>query len=420
MMHTTRRRPPKRQQRGISLIAAAALASALGAAAFASYVGIAAIRSSAIRSAQNDLLAKADAAIKAYASANGHLPCPAAQRGGDESCAGAGSTPRQKGWMPKAVADKFAAGGDSAEMLNLRYLVYRGTDPAHPDLAGNRLSFPSDPDYGKLSNGFDYCRNLATIHSGMGGVDGGLPTDGRSEEANPAYANVPADRPLAGGARAMNVAYGLAAPGTNGFTGANGDDMPHLESPSREQLPTYSESVLISDTRDAARNQSCAAGINSMNMLALADEWTKSVPPDRDAAMAHFFDLTILPLAITIEFWSGYAAIQVQSMIKDSQKVVEGIAAAGAKDAALCAANLVPACTAAAIQGGEESAATGQMAAQVREIAIVATRLATAAVNMTLAGDRQRQYGDMTIWTASESVLVAADKVGTEIPRAYP
>jgi len=364
----------------------------------------------AVAAAQAD----ADAAVRAYAAVNGRFPCPATRRGGDQDC-GAAPAPRQKGWFPRDVAARFAAPGQVDGMVGLRYMALRGSTAGRPDLAGGNDVFPS-PDYGQVANGHDLCRELATLRPGLGGVDGGLPVDGRGVGADPALANVPTDRPGTGGAATINVAFGLASPGAAGFTGANADDLPHMESPAREQSATYTERVHIADTRSVARSQSCGAVINGLNVLAMADDWNLSVPPARNGAIRHFTELTVVPLSTSIAFWQTAVAVHLMTQMRNRSDIIAGISGAAAKDVGLCLAvpfpfNLVF-CVAAALQGEQGVTAAVEAGIAAGEVAILELRTARAAVDLALAMARYQQYASMPIWTDSPAVLTAADRRG--------
>jgi hypothetical protein len=396
----------------VSLIAAAALALFLGMAAYATYIGLSVVKLSSVRAAQDDLLTEADAVVRAYAAVYGRYPCPAAQRGGDADCGPAGSR-RQKGWFPRNVARQFAARGQLDSMIGLRYMAFRGEDGGD-GLAGSKDIFPI-PNYGNVSNGHDLCRTLVMFHQSQDRAESGLPDDGRSTSADTAFANVPTDRPGAGGASVINVAFGLAAPGASGFTGANADDLPHMESPAREPSTTYTERVLISDFRSAARTHACGGIINGLNTLTRADEWTKAVPPARDSATAHFTESTIIPLTLSALFWEGQAANHFQKQLKNREKIIEGINESVVKDTVLCIFFPIPYCITAIAQGVKGVEAMVQLAGSSGEILIIQQRLVRYTLDMALAAERQARYQNLDIWTDSGSVLEKADRQGVHM-----
>src|SRR5690606_26081091 len=71
----------------------------------------------------------ADEALAAFAIANARLPCPADTVYGEENC----SSGRAKGWLPARTL--LGASGNGMPLGPVAYMVYRGDDTNHLDLA---------------------------------------------------------------------------------------------------------------------------------------------------------------------------------------------------------------------------------------------------------------------------------------------
>ncbi|WP_294374484.1 hypothetical protein [Pseudacidovorax sp.] len=384
MPHSKRPMRVRTREKGIALVAVAALATLLSFAGFAAYYAASTLTQSSSRLGQDQLLAQADAIVEAFASTHARLPCPAAHRGGAEDCASG----RQKGFFPADVAGAYASSPLSGDVIGLRYL-------ATPRLMKVADVFPADPtNFAHISNGHDLCRELAALQSGLGGIDGGLPADEISA--------------------GMDV-YGLAAPGAAGFTGANTDADAHLESPGQERTPTYTERVQMRKVRGLARSESCATQINALNVLTMAHAWNDEMPAVRESAVAHFTELTLWPQINSLATWEHAGLRVFKKQFEQREKVVEGITAAAAKDAALCALLYIPACVAAGIQEGAATKASMEAISAAREEAVFITRIAQANANLIQASVRLARYQAIDLWQEQKTVLEAVDRRGPQI-----
>lgn len=251
--------PPRTTQRGMSLWDTLLL---LGAVAGLLVAGFVLNESSgALRRADDNraFLDWADHRLLAFAATRGRLPCPDTDGDGLENCA-AGA---QKGWLPLAT---LALGADAplTGPIRLRYAVYRqggtldqATGPANDfePLADDGGNLTAARSLGNTS-GVDFCFRLsAAIHA--------TPTT--------AAAHV-----LTGGAPA-NVAYALAASGAGrgvagSFGGANAEDTPAMELPSRTPDGGYGDTVLVRTLPELSDALGCAAAMASLNAMSLIVE----------------------------------------------------------------------------------------------------------------------------------------------------
>jgi type II secretory pathway pseudopilin PulG len=257
------------RQRGSGLLEIALLVLLVGAAIAAGFVYLKAQVPARQAQAQEQALAWADQAVVAFAAAYGRLPCPAITPGAIEDC-GAGA----KGWLPaqtlEDVKPRLDADGPGHAVAPMRYLVYRG---AGADLAQATNSYEPwvwDSDSGKPANwgfgainGLDFCTSLAS--AGTHGYDAGQ-----------AHTDDPQGAPA-------NIAYGIAAAGmtagtTGRFDGANNDNGPALESPSRQAGSDYDDRVRVRDFSSLGQAMSCATTLASVESVGRAtDVWGAAV-----------------------------------------------------------------------------------------------------------------------------------------------
>ena len=386
-MHSSRR-PVRSQtrQKGITLVAVAALATLLSFAGFEAYYAASTLTQSSARLGQDQLLAQANAIVEAFASTHARLPCPAPHRGGTEDCASG----MQKGFFPADVAGAYASSPLSGDLSGLRYL-------ATPRLMKVADVFPADPtNFAHISNGHDLCRELASLQSGLGGIDGGLPADEISAGID---------------------VYGLAAPGAAGFTGANTDADAHLESPSHERTPAYTERVQMRRVRDLSRSESCATQINALNVLTMAHAWNDEMPAVRESAVAHFTELTLWPQLNTIMVWQDVQIEALRSKFKDRENLIKGISDASIKDWLQCLPPVLYllACPAAGSQDAAGAKAVAQAAAAAQEQAIFEERIFQASANLAQATARLSRYKAIDLWQEQKNVLEAIDRRGPQI-----
>ena len=224
---------------------------------------------------QVDSLKWAQEAVNGFAMTQGRLPCPASTRGGVEDCA----TSFAKGWLPTASIEQFAQPTGARGRLHARYVVYRGTGAADPDLAiADDAYQPATVDgapvtnYAKVVSTVDLCGKLRAVVPPNGTQPRWQQTDApaampsRGDRANVA---VP-------GGSIGNVAYGIAiAPTGTSETGSglNADATPRLESSQRPLDGTYRDVVRTVGFDALYGMLSCPITMASLDTLAIARGW---------------------------------------------------------------------------------------------------------------------------------------------------
>lgn len=376
------------RQRGLTLVAAAAVSAMLGLFAASLYYGQAAASMASVREAQDDLLEQAHASVEAFASKYGRLPCPVATLGSaggnTSSCA------LSKGWFPEDVANEFAPADLVAKLHGLRYY-------AHPSLSQVADIAPPNTNVAHIRNGHDLCRQLVLLQPSVQGAGEGLP----------------GALPVGSTARGTTV-YGIAAPGSGGFTGLNASDAATLEDPEKPQSVTYTDRVKLQDARGLARSQSCASINSSLQILQMAYDWNEEMPQIRKDATANFEFFDIWPLTNTVGVWTTVSTSILASIVAERELLVADLVATAAKDLALCA-TLPPACGAQSIVASEALTAKANAIAAAKEVPVLAARVALASTYLGLAKKRKDNYDNLVLYTDQSDVYSRVDKLGPQV-----
>ncbi|GHU13388.1 hypothetical protein FACS189441_0760 [Betaproteobacteria bacterium] len=264
------------QKGGVSLLTLAIFLMLLGSMLMVGVMYLRGDQSSAEASREREALLWADNAIIGFASTYHRLPCPAEAPDGNENCGLA------KGWLPvKALnldVTLFAPG-----LLPMRYMVYRdeslltGEDETHRAPAIGESGIVSDgrllpydayePAYwdhaitsdataitdadahdGRFAgrsdfnfnnrNGLDMCETMRLVSVKLAA------TGSQTDFAHYLRGSTP-----------VNVAYGVALPGSfdasgvnlNRFDGANGTNNPEMEAPDKGHGSNYDDYVRVRD-----------------------------------------------------------------------------------------------------------------------------------------------------------------------------
>lgn len=247
-------------------------------------------------SAQSDVAAQridlewAENVVNAFAAVHGRLPCPASSRNQAEDCAGGA-----KGWLPVQTLVRFdtvtSPYSHSRARLDVRYGVYRGTGTgaSDADLAVASEAFvPTLADHtpvrgylgvdtSPLINGLDLCAKLRGLYPSASNrwalapqLSGG---PGRPDRLHIMHDGAPD--------RILNVAYALALARPSAGAAASAlnavTTSPQFESPTRRHDAQYSDQVRVADVPGLYRSMGCATGMASLDVLAIAQNWTSDV-----------------------------------------------------------------------------------------------------------------------------------------------
>lgn len=256
-------RPPaaravRRRQGGMTLLQVTLVLVLLGSISAAGFQVLQSTRDVEHATGQQDVLAWADQAVAAFASAHSRLPCPAAAVNGEEDCSLGG-----KGYLPLTTlasvagveASMIGASGPSRLPGPVVYSVYRGRDAASDLARAEQRHAPLDMEGTARTiegapfdaiNGYDFCQ--AILASAAAALD----TSSTWFE----------DRDGNG----INVAYGLAVagptPGDDGrFDRENMGDAIAIAPPWRGSDPEF-------DDRTRVRTFASLADVSGCRLLA--------------------------------------------------------------------------------------------------------------------------------------------------------
>lgn len=401
---------PKRQHGAAALMLAVLMVVFCATLAAGHYLGSRKAASSSTHD-QTESLRWAQEAVAGFAIAYGRLPCAAAKRDGVEDCA----TGLEKGWLPVASIEPFAASSAMKGRMQVRYLVYRGTGAvADPDLAVPADAFqPALTDgavptaYPIVLSSVDLCGKLRAVSvpaTASRWTTGSGPTgsDVRADRANVA---------LPSGTGTMNIAYGLAAApvGTSDKqSGLNADLDAHMESPYRNVDESYRDIVRVVDFPTLFDSLGCSMTMASLDGLAVAANWTGSSVAMRLGNIEG--SAKVVEIEQIIVTGAGVGVVSSGLDLKNASE-------SAAKAATLIATNqpLLPqpeaAIAVASGTAGAVTAAATLSSAQFDLVKATAGALAEAGnlVTYEIAGKKAR---DSYVWDGSAAVLAMADAQG--------
>lgn len=218
---------------------------------------------------QKSSLKKAENALKVFIILNGRLPCPAAERGGNESCGE--KINKQKGWLPisKLLQLNLITDYDSTVLANIRYLVYRGNEESSPGQVD--MSIIKD-NYKqkwivKSPTVFSTTTNVVSLQDTCAKLNS--PVWSTYIPALASTKLLPADK------ASQNIAFALVAT-KNEFSEINANDNPEVESPARLQNENYQDIVKIYSNTFLSDYLECQTFSASMNTMLMSSSWTQA------------------------------------------------------------------------------------------------------------------------------------------------